>query len=89
VTQVQIDHDGTGYRVFVTETGLDKRHCGPRWATPRQAIAYSELVAVEHPSPLRSPAEPSPTVGVPPFSDGSGVDGSAGDPRGRHSGPGA
>lgn len=54
MSQYQIEHDGTGYRIYETNTGLDKRLIGPRWASPRQANRYADLQAqLDRVSPLR------------------------------------
>ncbi len=56
----QIDFDGQGHRVFLTSNGIDKQYLGPRFATPRQAIAYSDsLTGIPSVSPLsETPTEP-------------------------------
>ena len=79
MNELQIRVTATGkYQCYRTELGIDRLDVGPGFDTPREAIRYSDLIAAEHVSPLRDPAEPSPAVGVPPFADGPGVDGSAG-----------
>lgn len=90
MSQIQIAHDGTGYRCYWTTNGIDREYFGPRWALPRQAIAYSNLsTGFDRVSPLRSPAESSPALALPPVSSGPGVDDSAGARIDATSGPGA
>ena len=53
MTQYGIEHDGTGYRIYATDNGVAKRLIGPRWASPRQAMAYADLQAnLDRVSPL-------------------------------------
>ena len=53
MTYYGIEHDGTGYRIYATDNGVAKRLIGPRWASPRQAMAYADLQAnLDRVSPL-------------------------------------
>ena len=61
-----------GYRVYRTETGIDRQYVGPVWPTPRGAATYIEtLRGIHRVSPLRAPGESG--VSLPPSPDSPGV----------------
>lgn len=66
MSQAHIAHDGTGYRVYLTETGRDRRYHGPSWKTPREAARYADLISVPYVDPLRASGEAIPANTVPP-----------------------
>jgi hypothetical protein len=70
MTAVHLAHDGTGFRVYRTETGRDRAYVGPSWASPREAIRYADALEVVV-SPLRASTEdPTTNTGSLPVSVG-------------------
>jgi hypothetical protein len=57
MTQYMVAHVGTGYRVYATETGIDRHYIGPIHETPRAAGAYAAATPREEPRQSVSPAE--------------------------------
>lgn len=42
MTQFQVSHDGTAYRVYATEFGVDRTYFREMFENPRAAIAFSD-----------------------------------------------
>ena len=71
MTQYHIANVDGSWRVYATETGIDRQYVGPRCATPKEANAWADFCTANppttrsgHDDPPRRALPGSPDVGV-------------------------